>query len=432
MWRWLGGVAAILAAGVCAALWHAHTRPLAVFNRLSVEQQNLAVYDAFWAALDANYYDPELLATPRMRELRDRWRTTARSANALQIHGGVLDRLSAQFPNSHVATTPRFSLNDIMIAALPADLSEQWKQVRKKFAGGPGFEDAITRRPSGNEWIVGDVVTGSAADEAGITPGWKILSAVTTQQANDSVIRFAGEFVPTPGAEPIKIAFVLDARAERAHFETRSLANGSTYVRFDAFDDVGKPDEVIASIDRAGPDGLVIDVRGNIGGSDEDLKRIAGRLLGNDVSIGTIFGRGTTDDLRTNAARHYTGPLVVLVGPSSASAAEVLAAAVQDHSRGKIIGRTTNGSVLASRHFPLPDGGHVQVPTHDFLRIDGRRIEGVGVEPDIDVMPTREDVRAGRDPALERTLDELSRLPTARSAATSSASRPTPAAGSTR
>jgi C-terminal processing protease CtpA/Prc len=137
------------------------------------------------------------------------------------------------------------------------------------------------------------------------------------------------------------------------------------------------------------------------------LKRIAGRLLGDDVSIGTILGRGAPVDLRTNAARHYAGPLVILVGPSSASAAEVLAAAVQDHARGRIVGRTTNGSVLASQSFPLPDGGHVQVPTHDFMRIDGRRIEGVGVEPDIVVIPTLEDVRAGRDPALERALAEL-------------------------
>ena len=389
------------------ALWYKHTRPSAAFSRLSVEQQNLATYDAFWAALDANYYDPERLATPKMRERRAEWRATARSANAVQMHGGVLDRLSAQFPNSHVTTAPRVSINDIMIAALPADLSEQWKQVRKKFAGGPGFEDATIRRPFGNERIVGDVLTGSAADEAGITPGWKILSAATSQQANEPAIRFAGEFVSAPGAEPIEIAFVLDEREERAHFETQTLSDGSTYVRFDAFADVGNPDEVIAAIDGAGPGGLVIDVRGNLGGSDEDLKRIAGRLLGHDVSIGRIVGRGTPVDLRTNAVRHYAGPLAILVGPSSASAAEVLAAAVQDHGRGRIVGRTTNGSVLASQNFPLPDGGQVQVPTHDFMRIDGRRIEGVGVEPDIEVMPTLDDVRAGRDPALERALAEL-------------------------
>jgi C-terminal processing protease CtpA/Prc len=43
----------------------------------------------------------------------------------------------------------------------------------------------------------------------------------------------------------------------------------------------------------------------------------------------------------------------------------------------------------------------------DFLRIDERRIDGVGVEPDIWIVPTLEDIRAGRDPALERALEEI-------------------------
>ena len=69
----------------------------------------------------------------------------------------------------------------------------------------------------------------------------------------------------------------------------------------------------------------------------------------------------------------------------------------------------SNGSTLTSQEFPLPDGGIVQVPVMDFVRGGGRRIEGAGVEPDIWILPTLEDVRAGRDPVLERALEEISR-----------------------
>jgi C-terminal processing protease CtpA/Prc len=67
----------------------------------------------------------------------------------------------------------------------------------------------------------------------------------------------------------------------------------------------------------------------------------------------------------------------------------------------------TNGSVLMSGDFPLPDGGIAIIPVEDFVRGGDVRIEGVGVEPDVYVLPTLEQVRAGRDPVLERALVEL-------------------------
>jgi carboxyl-terminal processing protease len=67
----------------------------------------------------------------------------------------------------------------------------------------------------------------------------------------------------------------------------------------------------------------------------------------------------------------------------------------------------TNGSVLSSGSFPLPDGGVAIIPMRDFVRAGDRRIEGIGVEVDVFVLPTIDDVRAGRDPVLERALVEL-------------------------
>jgi carboxyl-terminal processing protease len=102
--------------------------------------------------------------------------------------------------------------------------------------------------------------------------------------------------------------------------------------------------------------------------------------------------------------RQYEGPLALLIGPRSGSASEMLAAAVQDHRRGKLIGRMTNGSLLSAEYFPLPDGGQVMVPTKTYLSPNRRRLAGVGVTPDIRVLPTLEEIRAGRDPTLERAV----------------------------
>ena len=51
----------------------------------------------------------------------------------------------------------------------------------------------------------------------------------------------------------------------------------------------------------------------------------------------------------------------------------------------------------------------MMIPVSDFVRSNGKRIEGAGVEPDIWVLPTLEEIRAGRDPVLERAVQELSR-----------------------
>ena len=193
-------------------------------------------------------------------------------------------------------------------------------------------------------------------------------------------------------------------------FETRELPGGITYVRFDVFESMKIVEKTLEAIDDAGPGGVILDLRRNPGGLQTHLQRVAGALLGEGVDLGTTRTVNSTATMYTlRFTDHYEGPLVVLIGPYTASAAEITAAAVQDHKRGKIIGRTTAGAVVPGQYFDLPDGGKMMIPVSDFVRSNGKRIESNGVEPDIWVLPSLEEVRAGRDPALERAVQELSR-----------------------
>jgi hypothetical protein len=132
------------------------------------------------------------------------------------------------------------------------------------------------------------------------------------------------------------------------------------------------------------------------------------RVLQNDSYIGTERSRGYLQNWRTSKrVRRYFGPLVVLIDPITASAAEIFAAAVKDNARGPLLGRMSNGAVLKGHLFPLPDGGQVQVPVSDFVRAGDRRIEGVGVEPDIRVIPSLAEIHAGRDTVIERAMLKL-------------------------
>jgi len=99
----------------------------------------------------------------------------------------------------------------------------------------------------------------------------------------------------------------------------------------------------------------------------------------------------------------------VLVGSASGSAAEIFSAVLQDHERATVVGRRTAGAVLASWFYRLPDGGELQLSREDYIAPQGRRIEGVGVEPDVVVPRTLNDLRAGRDRDLDVALEILRR-----------------------
>ena len=77
---------------------------------------------------------------------------------------------------------------------------------------------------------------------------------------------------------------------------------------------------------------------------------------------------------------------------------------LQDHGRAKVIGRKSAGAVLGSWFYSLPDGGELQLSRLDYVAPKGRRIEGAGVEPDIEVKRTLAEVRAGRDVDLEAAV----------------------------
>lgn len=94
----------------------------------------------------------------------------------------------------------------------------------------------------------------------------------------------------------------------------------------------------------------------------------------------------------------------VLIGPSSASASEVMAAALRYHRRARLFGRRTAGEVVGSKRFDLPDGGVLQVATNDFFAADGTRLERRGIAPDYEVWETLQTVRAGEDPVLEQSI----------------------------
>jgi C-terminal processing protease CtpA/Prc len=153
---------------------------------------------------------------------------------------------------------------------------------------------------------------------------------------------------------------------------------------------------------------LILDLRDNRGGDEEALRWLVGNFFDRDITVGDKVGRTGKEPLRfpARSKNAFIGKLVVLVNSKSASAAEIFARVVQIEKRGTVMGDQTSGEVGRAEVLPLQQGGMsiihyaVEVTVSRLLMPDGKDIEGNGVVPDTKLLPTQEDMAAGRDPVL--------------------------------
>jgi carboxyl-terminal processing protease len=152
--------------------------------------------------------------------------------------------------------------------------------------------------------------------------------------------------------------------------------------------------------------GLVLDLRSNPGGVVDEAVAVADLWL-DSGEIVTLRGRSAEDSERFDATPGGDArlPLVVLVDGGSASAAEIVAAALQDQRRALIVGETSYGKGSAQGVFELPGGAGVRLTTARYTTPSGRALEGAGVTPDLPVAAAASG--ASGDPQLARAVEAL-------------------------
>lgn len=159
---------------------------------------------------------------------------------------------------------------------------------------------------------------------------------------------------------------------------------------------------------RQNPKGLILDLRDNPGGLLTQAVEVGDQFLKAGVFIiqrdikGQEETRSTTDK---GAAQDI--PLVVLVNGGSASAAEVLAGAIQDYGRARLIGEQTFGKGSVQLPETLSNGGQLRITIQHWYTPKDRGIHNVGIKPDFIVGLTPEDAKAGRDPQLDAAVQYL-------------------------
>ena len=276
-----------------------------------------------------------------------------------------------------------------------------------------------------------DVFAGSPAEDAGLVPGDVIASIDGAPPPATTAADVATALRGVPGStvrlgisrdgtarEPLAIV----RRVVSAPDATgRVIADGIGYVRLRSFgaQSAQQLDAVLAKLRTANARAYVLDLRANGGGYRDAAIAVASHFVrGTIVTIQERTGKPAL--FAAKAGTTPLGvPLAVLVDGDSASAAEIVAGAVQDDKTGTLVGTRTFGKGLVQETFALPDGGAIKMTTARYLTPAGRDIDKVGITPDIVVAQPADahPGQLGRDAQLDRALALLANSPAIRATA---------------
>lgn len=403
-----------------------------------------ATFDSAWSIINRTFWDTTFNGVDwqgTRAELRPRAAAARTDAELRAVIQGMLDRLRM----SH-------------LVVIPGDAAEALAAPRAEGSPAEPGNAGLELRWADDALLVTRVYAGSAAEAAGVRPGWTVESAgeMTEARIRQALARLPGT------ADPRRFASYASQAMESA-FE--GAAGDTVAARFHDGDgqavDVpvvlrrpqgrmatlgnlppilarvevervpaGKGREVgvirfpiwlpavAGELDRAvdalrGTAGIVVDVRGNPGGLGAMAPGFAGHFVDRRDTLGTMITRRDVMHLVINPRRvspdarpvaPFAGPVAVLVDERTASTSEFFAGGMQALGRARVFGVTSAGQALPSLMPRLPNGDVLLHAVADFVGPDGERWEGAGVVPDTEAPPARAALLAGRDPALESAV----------------------------
>ncbi len=265
-------------------------------------------------------------------------------------------------------------------------------------------------------------IEGSPADQAGLRPGDKIIAIdgedMTGVNAEDARLKVLG-----PKGTDVTLRIAREGQNEPLEFvitrgeitiasaEGKMLDNGIAYIDINTFGEKTTQElrDALDTLLKENPRGIIIDLRNNPGGYLTTAVEVSSEFIDSGIILYEKYGDGSRDEYKALGNGRATDiPLVVLINEGSASASEILAGALQDYGRAKLVGVVSYGKGSVQIRTPLSNNqGAASVTIAKWLTPKERAIDHVGLTPEVYVVMTEDDYLADRDPQLDAAIATL-------------------------
>jgi carboxyl-terminal processing protease len=254
----------------------------------------------------------------------------------------------------------------------------------------------VTLESKAGDVVVASSIPGSPADEAGVESG-DVVVAVDEESVRDDELSQVVDKVRGPEGSRVELTVLRDGKEhvynlQRTKLETpvaswvRIPGTDVAQVRLATFsnDSAEKLKQAFEEARAAGARRFILDLRDNPGGDLDQAEEIAGYFLepGSVIYI-RKDASGKREEVKVEGSSDHTdAPVAVLVNEGTASSSEIVAGALRDNGRARVIGETTYGTGTVLSEFPLRDGSAILLGVAEWLTPDGDFIRETGIVPD--------------------------------------------------
>ena len=282
-----------------------------------------------------------------------------------------------------------------------------------------GIGATMSKSADSDEITVSNVYDDSPADKAGLKQG-DVIYQVDDHSASGKDLETVVSWIKGEQGTEVVLHVLRDGKeieltATRDIIEVHTVSsemkdNQIGYIAVSEFDSVTYDQfkEALDNLESQGMQGLVIDLRGNPGGSLTTVTDMLKLLLPEGTIVSTKDKYGNTEEITCDGKHEFTKPLAVLVNQYSASASEIFSGAIQDYGTGTIVGMTTYGKGVVQQLMDLWDGTCLKVTIAEYYTPSGRSINGTGVEPDVEVEYEYDKNNPEADNQLDKALEVVS------------------------
>ena len=248
-----------------------------------------------------------------------------------------------------------------------------------------------------NTIVILTPIANSPAAEAGLLPGDIIRKVDDVEYTGEDFDKISN-YIKGKEGSTVKLGIERDGKELTFEVERKSidlypiksevLENNIGYIKIDSFDEKAssKFKDAYNELNKKDIQGLIIDVRNNGGGILDEVLEIADYALNKDNIILVTKDKDGKEEIEKSKKNPIiTQPIVILVNENTASASEILTAALKENGRATVIGETTYGKGVIQELLTLSDGSGIKITIEEYYTPNKNKINEIGIAPDKEI-----------------------------------------------